>query len=74
MYFILIIVHVVNGVFWFKKVEVWFVHCIQRFTYFEQETHVMRLDISVGIVISSLYKHTEYDVIIIFHINILQND
>ena len=44
----------------------------------KQETHVMRLDISVEIVISSLYKHTEYDMIIIFffhsHIKILQND
>ena len=46
--------------------------------YKKQETHVMRLDISVEIVISSLYKHTEYDMIIIFffhsHIKILQND
>ena len=32
----------------------------------QQETHVMRLDISVGIVIGLLYKHTEYDVISIF--------
>ena len=39
-----------------------FKHEISR----KQETHVMRLDISVGIAISSLYKHTEYDVIIFF--------
>ena len=39
----------------------------------KQEMHVMHLDISIGIVISSSYKHTEYDVIIIF-IKILQND
>ena len=32
----------------------------------KQETHVMRLDISVEIVISLSYKHTEYDVMVIF--------